>query len=150
MLRHNYRNQESTDCGHIPTLRPPCMRSARLKQEPTPTTPLTFVHQFGDNDPKALAKLIKHRDVLLTFYELPAAHRAHLRTTNPIDSAFATVRARTKVTKGAEARRRGLVMVYKLLDTAQDRVEESQQPRARRPRASRHRIQRRKPSRKEN
>ena len=80
-----------------------------------------FVRQFGDKYPKAAAKLAKNRDVLLTFYDYPAAHWVHLRTTNPIESTFATVRARTRVTKGAGKRRRGLVMAYKLLDAAQDR-----------------------------
>jgi len=80
-----------------------------------------FVRQFGDKYPKAAAKLTKNRDVLLTFYDYPAAHWVHLRTTNPIESTFATVRARTRVTKGAGNRRRGLVMAYKLLDAAQDR-----------------------------
>jgi putative transposase len=81
----------------------------------------SFVAVYGDKYPKAVAKLVKDRDVLLTFYDYPAAHWIHLRTTNPIESAFATVRARTKVTKGAGTRRRGLVMAYKLLDAAQDR-----------------------------
>ena len=80
-----------------------------------------FARQFGDKYPKAVAKLVKDRDVLLTFYDFPAAHWVHLRTTNPIESTFATVRARTRVTKGAGSRRRGLVMAYKLLDAAQDR-----------------------------
>jgi len=80
-----------------------------------------FARQFGDKYPKAAAKLTKDRDVLLTFYDYPAAHWIHLRTTNPIESAFATVRARTRVTKGAGSRRRGLVMAYKLLDAAEDR-----------------------------
>ena len=80
-----------------------------------------FARQFGDKYPKAVDKLIKDRDALLTFYDYPAAHWTHLRTTNPIESTFATARARTKVTKGAGSRRRGLVMAYKLLDAAQDR-----------------------------
>ena len=80
-----------------------------------------FARQFGDKYPKAVAKLTKDREVLLTFYDFPAAHWVHLRTTNPIESPFATVRARTKVTKGAGSRRRGLVMAYKLLDAAEDR-----------------------------
>ncbi len=80
-----------------------------------------FVAIYGDKYPKAAAKLAKDRDVLLTFYDFPAAHWVHLRTTNPIESTFATVRARTRVTKGAGSRRRGLVMAYKLLDAAQDR-----------------------------
>lgn len=80
-----------------------------------------FNRIYGDKYPKAVTKLTKDRDVLLTFYDYPAAHWVHLRTTNPIESTFATVRARTKVTKGAGSRRRGLVMAYKLLDAAQDR-----------------------------
>jgi transposase-like protein len=80
-----------------------------------------FARVYGDKYPKAVAKLVKDRDVLLTFYDYPAAHWIHLRTTNPIESTFATVRARTKVTKGAGTRRRGLVMSYKLLDAAQAR-----------------------------
>ena len=80
-----------------------------------------FAHQFGAKYPKAVDKLIKDRDVLLTFYDDPAEHWVHLRTVNPIESPFATVRLRTKVTKGAGTRRRGLVMAYKLLDAAQAR-----------------------------
>jgi transposase-like protein len=80
-----------------------------------------FARVYGDKYPKAVTKLVKDRDVLLTFYDFPAAHWVHLRTTNPIESTFATVRARTKVTKGAGNRRRGLVMAYKLLDAAEDR-----------------------------
>ena len=80
-----------------------------------------FVRVYGDKYPKAAAKLTRNRDVLLTFYDFPAAHWIHLRTTNPIESTFATVRARTRVTKGAETRRRGLVMAYKPLDAAEDR-----------------------------
>jgi transposase-like protein len=80
-----------------------------------------FVRVYGDKYPKAVAKLVRDRDVLLTFYDFPAQHWIHLRTTNPIESTFATVRARTRVTKGAGNRRRGLVMAYKLLDAAQDR-----------------------------
>lgn len=80
-----------------------------------------FVAQFGDKYPKAVEKLVKDRETLLTFYDFPAAHWTHLRTVNPIESTFATVRLRTKVTKGAGARRRGLVMAYKLLDAAQAR-----------------------------
>jgi transposase-like protein len=80
-----------------------------------------FAAQFGDKYPKAVDKLIKDREVLLTFYDFPAAHWIHLRTVNPIESTFATVRLRTRVTKGAGSRRRGLVMAYKLLDAAQAR-----------------------------
>lgn len=58
---------------------------------------------------------------MLAFYDFPAAHWMHLRTVNSIESAFATVRPGTRVTKGAGARRRGRIMAYKLLDAAQDR-----------------------------
>ena len=71
-----------------------------------------FVGVYGDKYPKAVAKLTKDRGVLLTFYDFPAAHWVHLRTTNPIESTFATVRARTRVTKGAGSRRRDLMMAY--------------------------------------
>ena len=80
-----------------------------------------FARQFGDKCPKAVDKLTRDRDVLLTFLDFPAAHWTHLRTTNPIESTFATVRLRTKVTKGAGSRRRGLMMAYKLLDADQAR-----------------------------
>lgn len=80
-----------------------------------------FVGAFGDKYPKATEKLLRDRDALLTFFDFPAAHWVHLRTVNPIESTFATVRLRTQVTKGAGSRRRGLVMAYKLLDSAQDR-----------------------------
>ncbi len=80
-----------------------------------------FAQDYGDKYPKAVAKLTKDRDTLLAFFDFPAAHWVHLRTANPIESTFATVRLRTRVTKGAGTRRRGLVMAYKLLDAAQDR-----------------------------
>ena len=60
-------------------------------------------------------------DVLLTFYDFPEPHWKHLRTTNPIESTFATVRLRTRVTKGAGNRQAAVAMAYKLLDAAQDR-----------------------------
>jgi transposase-like protein len=59
--------------------------------------------------------------VLLEFYNYPAEHWIHLRTTNPIESTFATVRLRTKVTKGAGSRAAGLAMVFKLVESAQAR-----------------------------
>ena len=105
-----------------------------------------FVTDYGDKYPKAVAKLANDRDVLLTFYDFPAAHWTHLRTTNPIESTFATVRARTKVTKGAGTRRTwpgdGLQAARRRPRT----MAESQQPRTGRSGPCRHRIQRRKPS----
>jgi transposase-like protein len=58
---------------------------------------------------------------LLAFYDYPAEHWQHLRTTNPIESTFATVRHRTKVTKGSGSRAAGLTMAFKLIEAAQAR-----------------------------
>ena len=78
-----------------------------------------FDTDFGKY-PKAVASLTKHQDELLTFYDFPAEHWDHIRTTNPIESAFATVRLRQRVTnsKGAGSRSKALLMAYKLLDMA--------------------------------
>jgi len=59
--------------------------------------------------------LLKDQDKLFTFFDFPAEHWIHLRTTNPIESAFSTVKARTKRTKGAGSRKAGLAMAFKLL-----------------------------------
>lgn len=71
--------------------------------------------------PKAVAKVTDDQDELLAFYDYPAEHWIHLRTTNRIESTFATVRLRTKVTKGAGSRAAGLAMVFKLVESAQAR-----------------------------
>jgi transposase-like protein len=71
--------------------------------------------------PKAVAKITDDLDQLLAFYDYPAEHWVHLRTTNPIESTFATVRHRTKVTKGPGSRAAGLAMAFKLIEAAQDR-----------------------------
>jgi hypothetical protein len=63
--------------------------------------------------------LVDGREELLTFFDFPAAHWKHLRTTNPIESTFATVRLRTRVTKGPGSRNAGLAMVFKLLLAAE-------------------------------
>ena len=68
---------------------------------------------------KAVAKLVKDRDALLTFYDFPAEHWKHIRTSNPIESTFATVRHRTKRTKGCLSRKTGLAMAFKLMVSAQ-------------------------------
>ena len=76
---------------------------------------------YGAKYPKAVAKIVDDADVLLEFYKYPAEHWIHLRTTNPIESTFATVRLRTKVTKGPGSRAAGIAMAYKLIDAAQAR-----------------------------
>ena len=58
---------------------------------------------------------------MLAFYDYPAEHWVHLRTTNPIESTSATVRHRTKITKGPGSRAAGLAMAFKLIESAQDR-----------------------------
>jgi putative transposase len=79
-----------------------------------------FTERFAEW-PKATAKITGELDTLLAFYDFPAEHWLHLRTTNPIESTFATVRLRTKVTKGAGSREAGMAMAFKLLDAAQAR-----------------------------
>jgi transposase-like protein len=81
----------------------------------------TFREEFGAKYPKALEKLDKDWKPLTAFYDFPAEHWRHLRTTNPIESSFATVKLRTRVTKGAGSKTAALAMAYKLLATAQER-----------------------------
>jgi transposase-like protein len=80
-----------------------------------------FEGAYGAKFPKAAAKITDDVDELLAFYDYPAEHWVHLRTTNPIESTFATVRHRTKVTKGPGSRAAGLAMAFKLIESAQDR-----------------------------
>ncbi len=71
--------------------------------------------------PKAIACLEKDREALLAFYDFPAEHWVHIRTTNPIESTFATVRHRTDQTKGCVSRNTILAMIYKLGMSAEKR-----------------------------
>jgi len=81
----------------------------------------SFVKEYEAKWPKATEKVDKDREALLAFYAFPAEHWVHLKTTNPIESTFATVRLRTKVTKGPGSRAAGLAMAYKLIEQAQTR-----------------------------
>ena len=76
---------------------------------------------FGAKWPKAVAKITEDLDVLLEFYTYPAEHWVHLRTTNPIESTFATVRLRQRITKGPGSRAAGVAMAFKLIESAQQR-----------------------------
>lgn len=76
---------------------------------------------YGAKWPKAVAKIAEHLDVLLAFYDYPAEHWIHLRTTNPIESTFATVRLRQRVTKGPGSRAAGVAMAFKLIESAERR-----------------------------
>ena len=80
-----------------------------------------FATEYGAKYPKAVTTLEQDADALLTFFDFPAEHWKHLRTSNVIESPFATVRLRQRVTKGAGSRTKGLLMAYKLLDMAQAR-----------------------------
>ncbi|MFB6508061.1 IS256 family transposase [Streptomyces sp. NPDC002466] len=81
----------------------------------------TFAKQYSAKFPKAVKKIVDDEDELLAFCDFPAEHWIHLRTTNPVESTFATVRLRTKVTKGAGSRAAALAMVFKLVEAAQAR-----------------------------
>jgi transposase-like protein len=80
-----------------------------------------FREQFDAKYPKAVAKLDRDWAHLTAFYDFPAEHWRHLRTSNAIESSFATVKLRTRVTKGAGSKKAALAMAYKLLDAAQER-----------------------------
>jgi transposase-like protein len=80
-----------------------------------------FAETFAAKYPRAVECLTKDRDVLLSFYDFPAEHWSHLRTTNPIESTFATVRLRHRRTKGSGSRTACLTMVFKLAHAAQKR-----------------------------
>jgi transposase-like protein len=91
---------------------------------PSRTEALEAVKTFADtyaDFTKATGKITGELDTLLAFFDFPVEHWVHLRTTNPIESTFSTVRLRTKVTRGAGSRQAGLAMAYKLLDSAPDR-----------------------------
>ncbi|MDQ3320471.1 MAG: IS256 family transposase [Actinomycetota bacterium] len=92
----------------------PSERDARAARE-------TFRGEFAAKYPKALNKLDRDWRTLTAFYAFPAEHWRHLRTTNPIESSFATVKLRTRVTKGAGSKAAALGMAYKLLRTAEER-----------------------------
>lgn len=80
-----------------------------------------FREEFDAKYPKAVAKLDKDWAHLTAFYDFPAEHWRHLRTSNAIESSFATVKLRTRVTKGAGSKAAALAMAYKLLSSAQER-----------------------------
>ena len=80
-----------------------------------------FESTYGAKFPRAVAKITDDVEQLLAFYDFPVEHWIHLRTTNPIESTFATVRNRSKITKGSGSRAAGIAMAYKLIEAAQSR-----------------------------
>ena len=87
-----------------------------------------FAGAYGAKYPKAVAKITGDQEQLLTFFDFPAEHWKHLRTSNVIESPFATVRLRQRVTKGAGSRTKGLLMAYKFLDMAKGAMLASMRP----------------------
>lgn len=81
----------------------------------------SFLATYGAKYPQACERLAKDREELLTFYDFPAEHWKHLRTTNPIESVFATVRLRHRRTKGSGSRNACLAMVHQLMLSASKR-----------------------------
>ena len=80
-----------------------------------------FEAEYGAKYPKAVSSLRHDEQRLLTYFDFPAEHWKHIRTSNPIESSFSTVRLRQRVTKGPGSRKRGLLMAYKLLRMAAER-----------------------------
>lgn len=80
-----------------------------------------FAKEFSTKWPKAVKKITDYKETLLAFYDFPAEHWRHLRTTNPIESTFAPVRARMDLTKGPGSREAGVAMIYKLMEAAEGR-----------------------------
>ena len=80
-----------------------------------------FAAAYMAKYPKAVAKITGDQEQLLAFFDMPAGHWVHLKTSNPIESTFSTVRLRTKVTKGPGSRAAGLAMVFKLIEAASER-----------------------------
>ena len=80
-----------------------------------------FLQTYKAKYPEATECLVKDRDVLLTFYDFPAEHWQHIRSTNPIESTFATVRLRTDKTRGAVSKETIMPLVFKVIQSAQKR-----------------------------
>jgi transposase-like protein len=80
-----------------------------------------FARDYRAKWPKAVAKVTNDAEELLCFFDFPAEHWVHLKTSNPIESTFASVRLRTRVIKGPGSKAAGLAMAFKLLEAAQDR-----------------------------
>jgi hypothetical protein len=94
-----------------------------------------------------VAKIIDDLDVLTAFYDYPAEHWIHLRTTNPIESTFATVRLRQRVTKGPGSRAAGLAIAFKLIESAQAPLARGQRTPPGRPGPRRREVRERRPRR---
>jgi transposase-like protein len=106
-----------------------------------------FERQYGAKFPKTVKKITEDEDVLLAFFDYPAAHWIHLRTTNPIESTFSTVRLRTKVTRGVGSRSAALAMTFQAHRIRPGPLARGQRTPPRRPRARRSAVRARRPDR---
>jgi putative transposase len=98
------------------------MKSGNPRQKKKPVKTLRMCGNFYEAKyPKAMRCLQKDQEALLVFYDFPAVHWGHLRTSNPIESVFATVRFRTTKSKNCDRWATTLAMVLKLMETAQKR-----------------------------
>ena len=82
---------------------------------------LLFMDSLEDKYPRAVDCLVKDHDALMAFYDFPAAHFQHIRTTNPIESTFVTIRLRTRKTRNCVSARSGLSLMHQLAMSAQKR-----------------------------
>ena len=82
---------------------------------------MAAIETYGIKYEKAVERLMKDREALLAFYDFPAEHWKHLRTTNPIESTFATVRHRTVRSRGCVSNKTALAMIFKLTQAAKKR-----------------------------
>jgi putative transposase len=106
-----------TSCRRASTRKP----SERFRRSGWPRTAFdVFVETWGVKYHKAVECLIKDRDALLAFYDFPAEHWKHLRTTNVIESSFATIRHRTVRSKGCLSNKTALAMIFKLAEAAEN------------------------------
>ena len=103
---------------HSPRSRQPYRGLRNRDQDHQKAFDLFCVKTYEAKYPKAVECLVKDRGLLLTFYDFPAEHWRHIRTTNPIESTFATMRLRTVKTKGSGSRMACLTMVFKLMESA--------------------------------
>jgi hypothetical protein len=141
----------SATCWQRPAeVGPPGAKKPRWPRSGTPRTSdhaeaaaKAFAADYGAKWPKAAAKITDDLDVLLAFYDYPAEHWVHLRTTNPIESTFATVRLRQRVTKGPGSRAAGIAMAFKLIESAPRPAGARSTPPPRRPRPRRRHLRER-------
>ena len=107
----------------MPPILAPTADNLPTQPERSTTNPLRGQNSesVDTNWPKAAAKITDDQEELLAFYDFPAEHWIHLRTTNPIESTFSTVKLQTKVTRGAGSPAAALAMVFKLVESAQER-----------------------------